>query len=249
MGEEHIEKLEIGAIARLRPQLGSVLDAVIGTLNLISDLSAIAISEKMPKARFVRNLLLLRLQNDLRSCWILAERGYPLQAAGLAAGIFECWVTLASIESEESALRWLTHDREDISFGAIRKLTNAAVERTSGADKSRDADRLYSQYQQLCMPKHINPIIERSRGYTVDGKQVQFKQGPAVNELALAHAWFTLERGSRFAFLGLLSFISNDNPPLEEKFRSAISALHEKLERLQAESMERWPESYKVDKS
>lgn len=101
---------------------------------------------------------------------------------------------------------------------------------------------MYSQYQQLCMPKHLNPIVERSRGYKLDGNAVQFKPGPDTSELAIRHGWYALERASRFANLALFTIAHSQetSPDLHLELVAQQTA----LEALQDESAKRWPDSY-----
>ncbi len=181
-----------------------------------------------------------RVQNDLRCCVILVERGYPLQAASQAAGIFEAWVTLANIKSEEDAIKWLSHTSEGESFGSIRRLTRDALKNIVGDTKR--LDKWYSQYQQLCMPKHLNPIVERARGYTLEGKILQFRPGPDTSEIAIKHSWIALERASLFANLALFTIAhSQETPP---DLHLQLVGQQQALNALQAESLKRWPDNY-----
>jgi hypothetical protein len=171
---------------------------------------------------------------------ILVEHGYPLQALTQAAGIFEAWVTIANIKTEDDAAKWLSHAKENESFGRIRPLTKQALENIEGDAKY--ADKMYSQYQQLCMPKHLNPMVERSRGYELDGNVVQFKPGPDTSELAIRHGWYALERASRFANLALFTIAHSQetSPDLHLELVAQQTA----LDALQDESAKRWPDNY-----
>ena len=164
MAERSIYEMESNAAAVALKELAEPLKVANDVLNLATNLHANdAPAEKLPKAKIVRLLLLQRIQNDLRCCIILVERGYPLQAVAVAAGIFEAWVTVANIKTEDDAVKWLSHAKENESFGHIRPLTEQALENIVGDAKY--AETMYRQYQQLCMAKHLNPIVERSRGY------------------------------------------------------------------------------------
>lgn len=233
--------MEHGAGAVAHRELAKPLRTAINVLNLASKLHANDTPEaKLSKARAVKLLLLQRIQNDLRCCMILVEHGYPLQAVTLAAGIFEAWVTIANIKTEDDALRWLSHGKENESFGRIRPLTKQALENIDGDAKY--ADKMYAQYQQLCMPKHLNPIVERSRGYELDGNAIQFKPGPDTSELAMRHGWYALERASRFANLALFTIAHSQetSPDLHLELVAQQTA----LDALQDESAKRWPDSY-----
>jgi len=163
MAEKSIHQLESNAITLLNKELAEPLGIASEVLNLASALLAIDTPGTISRARIVRLLLLQRIQNDLRCCVVLAERGYPLQALANAASIFEGWVTITAIKDENDATRWLSHANADesASFGRIRTLTRHALQHTLG--QSHDADKMYAQYQQLCMTKHLNPILESSR--------------------------------------------------------------------------------------
>jgi hypothetical protein len=77
-------EIETNAIAIAHTNLIKPLKVAHRVLQLATMLQANDIpEEKLPIIKFVRVLLLQRIQNDLRCCVILVERGYPLQAAAL----------------------------------------------------------------------------------------------------------------------------------------------------------------------
>jgi hypothetical protein len=243
MAERSIHEMESNAAAVAHKELAAPLKAATDVLNLATKLQANdAPREKLSKATMVRLLLLQRIQNDLRGCVILVEHGYPLQAVTQAAGIFEAWVTVANIKTEGDAVRWLSHAKENESFGRIRPLTQQALENIAG--DAKNADKMYYQYQQLCMPKHLNPIVERSRGYDLDGSAIQFRPGPDTSELAIRHGWYALERASRFANLALVTIAHSQEtfPELQLEFVAQQTA----LKALQDESVKRWPDKYRA---
>jgi hypothetical protein len=129
-----------------------------------------------------------------------------------------------------------------VSFGRIRPLTQQALQHLLG--NTDDTNKLYSQYQQLCMPKHLNRIVERERGYMVQGKTIQFRPGPDTTPVAIRHSWFAVERGSRLAFFAIAAFICNDQPPLSSDLKAKITAQQAAPDDLQATSAQRWPENY-----
>jgi hypothetical protein len=243
MADRSVEEMEAVATVVARRELALPLNAAIDVLNLASKLHANDIpEERLPKAKIVRLLLLQRVQNDLRCCVILVEHGYPLQAAALAAGVFEAWATLGNVRTEEDAAKWLSHSRENASFGPIYNLTRQAIE-NMGVD-ARVADKLYSQYQQLCMAKHLNPLVEGGRGYIRVGNSVEFLPGPDTSELAVGLGWFALERASRFAHFALQTMADSQESPAE--LHLALVAQQALLEDLQTESVNRWPKAYSV---
>jgi hypothetical protein len=241
MVDRSVEELESSATVIAHKELAEPIRVASKILNLASDLHANDRAERISKAKAVRLLLLQRIQNDLRCCVILIERGYGLQAAALAAGIYESWVTLANITTEDDARKWLGHDKENKSFGPIYPLTEQALR--SVVDNADQARKMYSQYQQLCMAKHQNPIIERSRGYTVlEGGGVQFHPGPDTSELGIAHSWFALERASRIAYVALVTIADGQETSPELRFKLESQTIE--LNALQGECANRWPEYY-----
>ncbi len=244
MANRSINEMEANAAAEARKELAEPLNAAVAVLNLATKLQANDVpEERLPKTRVVRLLLLQRVQNDLRCCVILVERGYPLQAAALAAGIFEAWVTLANIRTDDDAVKWLSHTQENEGFGRIRDLTRQALKSIAG--DAKDADKWYWQYQQLCMPKHLNPMVERARGYVLDGKSIEFKPGPDTSKLAIAQGWFALERACQFAHFALLTMAHSQEIPSE--LHQALAAQQGALHSLQEESAKRWPNHYSED--
>jgi hypothetical protein len=241
MGDRSVEELESSAIVIAHKELAEPIRVASKILNLASELHANDRPERISKAKAVKLLLLQRIQNDLRCCVILIERGYGLQAAALAAGIYEGWVTLANITTEDDARKWLGHDKENKSFGPIYPLTEQALQ--SVVDNADQARKMYSQYQQLCMAKHQNPIIERSRGYTVlERGGVQFRPGPDTSELGIAHSWFALERASRIAYFALLRIADGQETSPELRFK--LENQTTELNALQGECANRWPAYY-----
>jgi hypothetical protein len=81
MAEKLISEMEANAASVASQALAEPLNAAVEVLNLGSKVHANDVPEKLSKARRVKLLLLQRIQNDLRCCMILAEKGYPIQAA------------------------------------------------------------------------------------------------------------------------------------------------------------------------
>lgn len=239
MANRPINDLEANATSVARRELREPVKIAMRVLELATTLLANDIpEEKLPTIKFVRLLLLQRIQNDLRCCLILVECGYALQAAALAAGIFEAWITLANINNDEDTKKWLSHIRENKSFGDdIYSLTENAL-KTLGGDV-KDAKKHYSQYQQLCMAKHLNPIVERNRGYEFDGESVHFLPGPDTSDRAIALGWFALELASRFASLGLLTIASRQE--ISEEVRREFECSQVELKAVIEKGVKRWP--------
>jgi hypothetical protein len=129
MADKRVSDMEAKAFTVAHQALAEPLKAVVDVLNLATKVHANDTpAGKLSKVASVKSLLLQRTQNDLRCCMILVEHGYPLQSVSQAASIFEAWVTIANIETEEDAVKWLSHDKENESFGSrIRALIKQAV--------------------------------------------------------------------------------------------------------------------------
>jgi hypothetical protein len=93
MADRSVHDLEQKALAVAYKEILEPLKVASSVADLGTKLHANDTPQgRLPRTKIVRWLLLQRIQNDLRCCIILVERGYALQAASLAAGIFEAWV-------------------------------------------------------------------------------------------------------------------------------------------------------------
>lgn len=245
MADKRIIDLE-AAIEKMRVELREPLVVASLVFNLISPLVELPAEDtRLPKDLIVRSLLLERVQNDLRCCMLLAERGFPIQACALAAGIYEGFATIGAIVDEAAANKSLEHDKEEVSFGPTRNLARESFENI--AQTSEGADRVYDEYRER-MPKHLNPIVERTRGYRIDEqRRLIFTPGPDTTERAVQQAWFALEPGSRAAFMAVIAFINKLDalPPIE--LRNRVDAAHEASLKLQSLSFERWADHYTLE--
>jgi hypothetical protein len=79
------------------------------------------------------------------------------------------------------------------------------------------------------MAKHLNPIVERRRGYLMKGKQIEFVHGPDLSEQGLWHILFAVHSGAHFAMFALLAFNCKEEPPLTQGMKSELEAILSEL--------------------
>lgn len=221
-------------------------NAIISSLASLGDIPL----KKLRPSRRVTTSLLLRLANDLRCCALLSARGYPAQACSLAASAHEAMVTLVAIGSDdEAAIRWLEHDDPTQSFGKPWELTKSAMEKMAAEGVEmplgplETAKRAYGDYQQMCMPKHLNPIFERSMGHEIHGERWAMFCGPDTSDTAIRTSWFALDRCVKLTLWAIMAFFRFQSPnrtppePVATQLREIVTA----GERLTASVFRRWP--------
>jgi hypothetical protein len=256
--ENSLSAAERDALKRLDDELREHLLLSVHAYNLIiaavAALGDIRLKDLAP-SRMVATSILLRLANDLRCAALVVARGYPAQACSLTASIHEAMVTLVAIGSDDAAARkWLNHDDPVRAFGKISKLTGAAMAKLvsegvplpHGAEA--EAKRLYKNYQQLCQPKHLNPIFERGIGHKFDGRRWSVYCGPDLSEFAVQAAWLALEQGVGLSLWAVTAFLLFHVPPGRPSPRLAkvqresnrVGAEYFRLNQL---ALRRWPEA------
>ncbi len=221
-------------------------NAIISSLASLGD---IPLKELRPSRR-VTTSLLLRLANDLRCCSLLAAGGYPAQACSLATSAHEAMVTLVAIgNDDEAALRWLEHDDPTQSFGRPWQLTLSAMEKMAAegvempSGPLETAKRLYRDYQQMCMPKHLNPLFERGMGHEIEGRHWAMFCGPDTSDQGIRSSWFALDRCVKLALWAIMAFFRFQSPnrtppePVAGQLREIVTA----GQRLTASVFRRWP--------
>ncbi len=206
------------------------------------------------QSRKVATFLLIRLQNDLRCESLLALRGYPDQACTLVASIYEATMTIGVIGSDDStAQEWIDHDDPNKPFRNIRKMTLEALLKFGAPDPEKNAERNYTTYRELCMPKHLNPLLQKQRGFQIVGSLVTINSGPDASEAAVRMGQFALEKGIGFAFTAAAFFAKEHLRGID--VRDLFDQLRE-IERdvmsLNEQAVRRWgtknpyPESWKT---
>ena len=123
LGEaEHLAQKHLGA------ELDDQLNLTEAAFNLICEtLSQIPERplHEVPQSLKVSTALLARLSNDLRTASFLAVRGYPTQAVGIVASLYEAAFTIAYIRTDEGlAQEWIEHDDPTRPFADVRTMTH-----------------------------------------------------------------------------------------------------------------------------
>jgi hypothetical protein len=245
------------ALGELESELNDHLALTMRVFNLVQRALGLFGSSplrQVPAWRLVATSLLLRLLNDLRCASLLAARGYASQACSLTASVYEATVTVLSIGRDNArAEKWIEHDDPVRWFDKIPSLTRKAIRNLASikpgpiADPAQEANRMYLTYRQLCLPKHLNPVFERQRGYVVDtrGGTWAVLPGPDTSDAGVRAAWFALERGADCAFKALAGFVTNaayELPDSEDlrRVKADMISIGEELLRLNKRAVDRW---------
>ena len=89
---EPLDQAELHAMNTLHPQLRDHARLTEEAFNLIGEVLGWIPEthlDDVSQSRKVLTALLVRLSNDLRAVALLAMRGYPVQAAGVVASMYE----------------------------------------------------------------------------------------------------------------------------------------------------------------
>jgi hypothetical protein len=182
------------------------------------DAIGLAFERAAPEARqsrVVTTILLTRLANDLRCVALLALRGYPLQAATLVASMFEGAYAVAYIGGNDTrAQEWLNHDDPTTLCRPVRRLVLDVLAAVPIPDAEREAaaQRKYRDYGQLCLPKHLNPLLQRQHGLRREGADIALMVGPTTEPDAIRVAWFALEQAAGLAAFAASRFVQEHVP-------------------------------------
>lgn len=169
---------------------------------------------EVPLSRKVSTVLMVRLSNDLRGVALLALRGYALQAAALAASMFEVAYCIAYIGSnEERATAWIQHDDPTQPFRRVKSLTDDVMTELGAPDPMAASATQYRVYRQLCLAKHSNPLLQQDHGHYANEEAVFAMNGPDASEGSVRVARFALEHATRFTILALATFLNHHVPP------------------------------------
>lgn len=211
-----IPHAELETIRNLEPQLKDHLQANSHVYNFIGLVLSGAPDTRLAdvsQARKVVTCLLVRIANDLRCIALVSVRGYADQACALTASVYEAAFAVMAIgENEALAQEWIEHPDPNHLFRPIRQLTLMGMKNVGVPEPEYQAARWYVIYSQLCMAKHLNPLLQATRGFRVEAKGVLVVTGPDASEGSIRLAWFALEHSAGLA-LTAAGFLGQKSRP------------------------------------
>ncbi len=202
-----------------RTQHGSPTSSQLASdaYELIADLIRCVLTkplERCPERETVALKLLCRLLNDLHCARMLALSGYPAQACALAASAFEAaFVASDVVHSEENARRWVEHSETIVSYSGVRPLVRGVLARLGEYASAPQrvikeaTDIAFHIYSQLCMAKHINPVLERNLGRD-QGRRFLVFNGPDMSDDAIRASKFGLAYAVRYGVIPVRLVVS-----------------------------------------
>lgn len=242
---EALDVAERQAVIVLSAELSSHCSVTERAFNLIgivvSSLPELPIRD-LSSSRKVATDLLIRLSNDLRSAVLVAVRGYAVQAATLVSSMYEAAYTIAALGSDDVlADQWINHDDPIRPFKRVRDLTRDGLAKLGIPNLDEQTATEYCVYRQLCMAKHLNPLLQKQHGQVVENGSVTVKNGPDLSEPAVRLAWFALEHAANLAFVALASFIENQLPQDKQAdLMRQTTIIGAQRKALEASAKERW---------
>jgi hypothetical protein len=157
--------------------------------------------------------LLLRVSDDLRAASMAARHGYPLQSAGLVAGLWELALTTIHVgRDQERAQVWVDHMKPTSTPWRPQDLCQTFVDRVKLVQPEGAASRLYRVYTQLCMAKHGHPQLQMQHVDTSEPGVIGVKNGPDTSDRALRTIAFALVHGVRLTLLAQGQFVYDHLP-------------------------------------
>ncbi len=115
-----------------------------------------------------------------------------------------------------------------VSKATLLKTAIAGLREKKPGDHDRLVALHYAHYGELCMTKHLNPIVERARGYIREGNQTKFVHGPDVSEMGLQHVLFALDSRARHAWFALLAFTKH-GPQLTKEMMLEMQSISSEI--------------------
>jgi hypothetical protein len=203
--------------------------------------SALASPTSSADARSVATKLLFRIYDDLRSLVLLAERGYPLQAASIAASVYETGFSLALVCADfELARKWAMHDDPTRSWHPVKDLARRARMFMNDPNASETAARDYKNYRQLCMGKHANPLLQLQHGHVFEDLTVIFTPGPDTSEAGIRGGMFALEHAALYALIGITYYTTHIAHDQRGELPKALDEISRERSQLHDEAKLRW---------
>jgi hypothetical protein len=233
-----LTEAEDEAINFYNTELGDHLNVSQHAYNIIcSTIDSIPATpyDEMPLSMRIGISLLIRISNDLRCSSLLAVKGYPNQAATLVTSIYEAAITLGYISvDEERAKQWVVHDDPTVSIN-VKRYTKDAL-KTLGIpenDIETHTKLHYTNYRQLCMVKHMNPLFQKQQPFETNG--------PDIKENSIRTAWFSLEKSIEYSIFALTCFSKHIPDELQQDFLvTEFKTLIESYSDLHTSALERW---------
>ena len=224
---DSLGEAEQQASDELRPVLAahsSVSERAFNTVGLVLGAAPELPHAQVRLSRKVATVLMVRLSNDLRGVALLALRGYSLQAAALAASMFEVAHCIGYIGSDDSrAEAWVNHQDPTKPFRSVKSLTEDVAKDLGLDDPAKASAVQYRVYRQLCLAKHSNPLLQKDHGHYANEEAVVAMNGPDTSEESTRVARFSLEHATRFTILSLASFLDHHVP--DEKRKPLVERL------------------------
>jgi hypothetical protein len=246
---ETLETAEGLARKKTEREIGRYLKLAHLTINTIAFTlectGELLLSEVTP-SRKVATSLLNRLSNEIRAAALLVWNGYALQAASLVAALYEISITIAFIGGDDTqATKWINHDDPTTTpFSDLKTMTNKALTKLRVPDIQGQTAKEYMVYRQLCWAKHVNPILQKSHGVSVEGGVVAFFNGPDTSDSSIRASCYALETAAHLAYLALCSFVDNHLSHISVEARKGVVSRIEKIgaekQALEALSIARW---------
>jgi hypothetical protein len=162
------------------------------------------------------------------------------------------FAALAIGDDETLAQEWIDHSDPNHPFRSVRKLTLMGMQRLGIPEPEHQAKRWYVTYSQLCMPKHLNPLVQTTRGFRIEENQVWVATGPDTREASVRLTWFALEHSAGFA-LTVAAFFGQKYARQSRELAAQSRELHEAVGKLRDAAVARgwdknpFPDYWKID--
>jgi hypothetical protein len=158
-------------------------------------------------SRKVCNHIFMKIFDDLRSAYLLGFRGYPIQTATIVASLYESAFMLCYIgEDNELATKWILHNDMTKLFISAREMTKFGLRNIIEGDVEVATEKEYAIYQQLCLAKHGNPLIQKTQGYEKIGSEFFVVFGPKNTKQSQHVIWFSIGQAIRYSVMACSAF-------------------------------------------